>query len=98
MNPSKPKRKVESLETSRATEIDSYYPSPLSPNPPSNSFQNANVGWLTLKEAIKVIRDTVPGSLAPVKETLVNVSVLMDHVLVRVFHRDHRRSLKLMAK
>jgi len=97
MSPSEPKRKVESLETSRATEIG-YYPSPLSPNPPSNSFQNANVGWLALKEAIKVIRDTVPGSLAPVKETLANVSVLMDHVLVRVFHRDHRRSLKLMAK
>jgi len=84
MNPSNPKRKVESLETSRAAEIG-YYPSPLSPNPPSNLFQNANVGWLTLKEAVKVVRDTVPGSLAPVKGILADIFVLIDHVLVRYF-------------
>lgn len=77
-----PKRKAESLETGGATAIG--LPSPLSPILPRNLFQNAN-GWSTLKEVMKVVRDAVPGSLAPVKKTLVNVCVLMDHYLVRCF-------------
>jgi len=41
-----------------------------------------NNGWLAVKEALKVVKDSVPGSFVPVKVVLVGVLAVMDHVEV----------------
>jgi len=54
---------------------------PLESKPSDTTIVGGN-GWLTLKEALKILKDMSVGPLAPLQTALIGVLAVMDHVEV----------------
>jgi len=81
-------RKSKKKRGAASHEVESTHSSTSSAHPDGKQSKAlsgkivGNNGWLAMKEALKVVKDSVPGSIVPVKAALVGVLAVMDHVEV----------------